>query len=556
MGTARLSLCIIAGNEETVIRRCLDTFAKGIPVDELIVVRAYGCTPPDRTLEIAREYGAKTAEYKNAPEHADWPHIDNFAAARNVAWDMATGDVLMWVDCDDTAVPHTLKRIRELADNMPADMVRMPYVISGQPISPLRERLFKRGISRWENAVHECCPINPGCTHYVVKDAAILHTPEEHKQGSNARNIRILDTVKDKNNSEKFYYHMELLGMKRFEEAAKAGIEAWKDPALPEVNKYEVLMNLNSLATTPQKKATLLHEGMKLSPWRREAVGRLACDAMDEGDNERALAYARMMCALPAPVPPTWNQRHHLYGWAGKMILAQALRLNGDDAAAERLDRDRCPRPRFSVLHATRSRPHKAAEIQKLFIDRAHDPESVEYIYAVDEDDTESRKVLSRFGLVVVPPGGGIVKAINAAALKARGQILVMAADDCLPPPRWDYDVWQKMGDVHEPRVLAVSDGYRKDALITHPIMNRAFYRRQGYFFCPEYPHLFCDTELTHRAHRAGQIIDGRDLIFRHNNPIFTGERPDALAQERNSLDAYRIGSEIFKRRNPDAQIK
>lgn len=555
MGT-RLSLCIIAGNEESVIRRCLDTFAKGIPVDELIVVRAYGATPPDRTLEIAREYGAVTAEYKNAPEYADWPHIDNFAAARNMAWDLATGDVLMWVDCDDTAVPHSLKRIRELADNMPADMVRMPYVISGQPIAPLRERLFKRGIGRWENAVHECCPIDPGCTFHVVTDAAILHTPEEHKQGSNARNIRILETVKDKNNAEKFYFHMELLGMKRYDEAVKAGMTALDDSALPIINRYEVLMNLNSLAKAGDQKAAILHKAVMLCPWRREAIGRLACDAMDEGDYVHALAYARMMNALPAPVPATWNQRQALYGWAGKMILAQALRMNGQIEEAAKLDRDRCPRPKFSVLHATRARPHKAAEIQKLFIDRAHDPESVEYIFALDEDDAESRRLLARFGPVIVKPGGGVVRAINAAALKARGQILIMAADDCLPPPRWDYDVSLKFEGVDAPRVLAVSDGFRKDPLIAHPIMNRAFYRQQGYFFCPEYPHLYCDTEMTHRALKAGQVLDGREMIFRHNNPIFTGDAQDALAQERNSQEAYRVGREIFVRRNPDAVLK
>lgn len=556
MGT-RLSLCLIAGNEEAIIRRCLDTFAKGIPVDELIVVRAIGNQHPDGTLRIAREeYGARTAEYNNAAEYADWPHVDNFAAARNTAWDMATGDVVMWVDCDDTALPASLRRIREIADNMPADMVRMPYVISGQPISPLRERLFKRGISRWENAVHECCPIDVGCTSAVVSDAAILHTPEEHKQGSNARNLKILGTVKEKNNAEKFYYHMELLGMKRYEESAAAGIEAIKDPALPLVNRYEVFLNLNSMAPAPAQKAMLLHEAVKLCPWRREAVLRLACDAMDNGDFISALAYARMGSTLPEPTPATWNQRRALYGWGGKMILAQALRLNGETEQAAKLDRDRCPRPKFSVLHATRGRPQKAAEIQKLFIDRAHDQESIEYLYAVDEDDELSQAVLARFPLVIVPPGGGVVKAINAAAMKARGHILVMAADDCVPPPRWDYDVWQLLGEQTAPRVLAVSDGFRKDALLAHPIMNRQFYRQQGYFFCPEYPHLFCDTELSHRAHKAGQVINGRELVFRHNNPIFTGETPDELAKERNSPEAYAVGQAIFERRNPDCVLR
>jgi glycosyltransferase involved in cell wall biosynthesis len=553
----KLSLCIIAGNEETVIRRCLETFAKGIPVDELIVVRAYGTTPPDRTLEIAREFGAITAEYKNAPQYADWPHVDNFSAARQQAWDMATGDVLMWVDCDDTAVPHTLRRIRELADDMPADVVVMPYSITGQPIAPMRERLLKRGVGRWENAVHECCRCKDGTTRFDVTDAAILHSPEENKQGSNARNLRILDTLQVKNSAEKFFYHMELLGSKRFDEAFQAALECLKDRTLAAVNRYEVFMNLNSLAKNGREKASMLMEAVKLCPWRREAIGKLAVDAMNRGDPVDALAYARMMNALPEPEVKSAYHRAPLYTWAGPMILAQALRLNGEHTTAATLDRRRCPKPRFSVLHATRSRPQQAAEICALFHDRAYDPSSVEYLFAVDEDDEESQTVLARFPLIIVPPGGGVVRAINAAAAKARGEILVMAADDCLPPPRWDYDVWQKFQRGPAlPHVLAVADGFRTDGLITHPIMNRAFYRQQGYFFCPEYPHLFCDTELTHRARKAGQVIDGSDLIFRHNNPIFTGESPDALAVKRNSADAYRAGFEIFQRRNPDAVSK
>lgn len=560
MGTVKLSLCIIAGNEEGLIRRCLDTFAKGIPVDELIVVRAVGSRKPDRTLDIARdEYGAIVSEYFNAPEHADWPHVDNFGAARQKAWGLASGDVLMWVDCDDTAVPHSLKRLREYADNMPADAVLMPYTVTGQPVAHFRERLLKRGVGTWGNAVHEVCSCPDGSTYMTVKDCAILHSPGEekgHDGSSNDRNLRILDSIKEKNSAEKFFYHLELLGAKRYEEAVKAAMHSLNDPTLCDVNRYEIFMNLNGLAKGWKEKAGLLMEAIKLCPWRREAIARMSCDAMSRGDPVDALAYARMMVALPEPEIKAAYHRLPLYGWAGKMILAQAHRLNGNHAEADRLDVSRCPRPRFSVLHATRSRPVQAAEICKLFIDRAADPESVEYIFAVDSDDKESQAILARFPLVIVPPGGGVVRAINAAANKARGAVLVMAADDCLPPPRWDFDVWEKLGAIQKPAVLAVSDGYRKDALLAHPIMNHAFYRQQGYFFCPEYPHLFCDTELTHRAHKAGQVIDGRDLVFRHNNPIFTGQQPDALAQERNSFEAYRSGSEIFKRRNPDCPIK
>lgn len=206
----------------------------------------------------------------------------------------------------------------------------------------------------------------------------------------------------------------------------------------------------------------------------------------------------------------------------------------------------------ISVLHATRGRPEKAKEVRAAFFNRASRNAKIEYIFAVDEDDKESREALKSFRQVVVPPAGGIVRAINAAAKEATGKVLIMAADDCLPPPDWDVGVIESFGvELHEPRVLMTSDGHSKQFLIPHPVITRAFYSAQGYFFCPDYPHLFCDTELTVRAAESNQIIDARHLIFDHQHPMFTGATPDALHTERNSPAAWETGKAIFNRRNP-----
>lgn len=209
----------------------------------------------------------------------------------------------------------------------------------------------------------------------------------------------------------------------------------------------------------------------------------------------------------------------------------------------------------ISVLHATRGRPAQALRIRETFLRNAMSKD-FEYVFAVDEDDAESIKALREFNPVIVPPSGGIVAAINAAAKFAKGRILIMAADDCVPPVMWDRSVRQALrGHLHEPRVLAVGDGFSNQALITHPIMTRAFYEAQGgYFYCPEYPHLFCDTELTERAQANRQIIDAGDIVFRHEHPMFTGAKPDALHAERNSKQAWETGRAIFRRRNPNSK--
>ena len=73
-----LSLCMITKNEEKNISRCLDSI-KDI-VDEIIIVDT-GST--DKTIEIAKSYGANIYHYK-------WNN--DFSKARNVSLQKATKD--------------------------------------------------------------------------------------------------------------------------------------------------------------------------------------------------------------------------------------------------------------------------------------------------------------------------------------------------------------------------------------------------------------------------------------------------------------------------------
>ena len=81
----KISIYMIAGHEAAFMHRCLTAFKPYC--DELVVCIAQGGRPDDGTREIAEKSGAKIVEYKNAPAGASWPHVDNFAAARNTALD-------------------------------------------------------------------------------------------------------------------------------------------------------------------------------------------------------------------------------------------------------------------------------------------------------------------------------------------------------------------------------------------------------------------------------------------------------------------------------------
>src|SRR5205085_1718017 len=96
----RVSLCMIARNEERFLPACLD--AVRAAVDEIVLVDT-GST--DRTVAIAESYGARVL-------HERWD--DDFSAPRNVSLRAATGDWILVLDADEVVQPGGTAKIREL----------------------------------------------------------------------------------------------------------------------------------------------------------------------------------------------------------------------------------------------------------------------------------------------------------------------------------------------------------------------------------------------------------------------------------------------------------
>jgi tetratricopeptide (TPR) repeat protein len=95
----RISACLIARNEAANLARCLNSL-KGL-VDEVVVVDT-GST--DETVAIAHSFGATVG-------HFAW--CDDFAAARNAALDLATGDWVLWIDADEELDPASAPALRK-----------------------------------------------------------------------------------------------------------------------------------------------------------------------------------------------------------------------------------------------------------------------------------------------------------------------------------------------------------------------------------------------------------------------------------------------------------
>ncbi|MEZ6036277.1 MAG: glycosyltransferase [Planctomycetota bacterium] len=141
----RISLCMIARNEERFLDGCLQRAKDAF--DELILVDT-GST--DRTVAIAESYGAKVL-YQN------WQ--DDFSKPRNLGLEAATGDWILVLDADEFLQPGACERIRELVEDPKTLGVHMRFVNdygNGKTIGVMMVRLFRNlpGI-HYQNIIHE-----------------------------------------------------------------------------------------------------------------------------------------------------------------------------------------------------------------------------------------------------------------------------------------------------------------------------------------------------------------------------------------------------------------
>jgi glycosyltransferase involved in cell wall biosynthesis len=145
----RLSVTIIAWNEEERLRACLESVAWA---DEIIVVDAEST---DKTVQCAREFTDKI-----------WVRPwTGFAAQKNFALEQATGEWVLSLDADERATPELRERIgRIVRANGPADGYSIPrknvfwgaWVRHGGLYPDHQLRLFRRAAGRFaDSAVHE-----------------------------------------------------------------------------------------------------------------------------------------------------------------------------------------------------------------------------------------------------------------------------------------------------------------------------------------------------------------------------------------------------------------
>ncbi|MBR1608423.1 MAG: glycosyltransferase family 2 protein, partial [Kiritimatiellae bacterium] len=164
----KLSVCIITGNEEENIRRCLESVSFA---DEIVVVDSFST---DRTLEIVREFTDRVFQHR-------WL---GYIGQKSIARGLARGEWILFVDADEAVSPGLRAEIEALfRDGVPDevagfDFPRMVWFLHrwirhGDWYPDAKLRLFRKERGR-------CCGTEPHERIDVSGEVRHLKSPLYH----------------------------------------------------------------------------------------------------------------------------------------------------------------------------------------------------------------------------------------------------------------------------------------------------------------------------------------------------------------------------------------
>lgn len=188
---------------------------------------------------------------------------------------------------------------------------------------------------------------------------------------------------------------------------------------------------------------------------------------------------------------------------------------------------ERAPIIHISVIHPSRGRAAQARDTYAKWISKLSGKYDIEYIVSIDFSDPQIESYKSLFAgtqaKVIINHNSSIVDAVNVGGLNSSGKLIIVNSDDFDCPKDWDetiYTIFKSIHNGERPRdglVLKTFDG-QEPWIVTLPIVDRAWYEREGCIYQPGYKHMFCDTDLTHKAELMGSLIFRNDILFKQDH--------------------------------------
>jgi tetratricopeptide (TPR) repeat protein len=344
----KLSLCMIVRDEEEMLPRCLAAAAPA--VDEIVIVDTGS---RDRTIEIAGSFGARVIE-------REW--TGSFSDARNVSFEHATGDWLLYLDADEVLVGEDVDRLRALTGRTWREafyLVETSYTgeagdgtaMTHNALRIFRNRAQYRFVGRLHEQIFQCLPPYGSerieHTSIRVEHYGYLGTIRDAKEKSR-RNIDLLRKQMAEADPHPFLHFN--LGS----EYAAAGDDA---AALEQLERAwamvrgdvdqlgdwtpTLMVRLSSALRSCRRAEEAIEraqEGLDLFPLFTDLVFSQALAARQLGRKDEAIAYYRR-CIEMGDAPAAYGSTLGCGTYLPRIALAELhLERGALDAARELLD--------------------------------------------------------------------------------------------------------------------------------------------------------------------------------------------------------------------------
>lgn len=305
----KLSVCLIVRDCEETVKLTLDSVKDF--ADEIVVVDTGS---KDNTVEVVKSYP------KVKLDHFEW--IDDFSAARNYSFSLATGDWIMWLDAGDVIPPPQqvafahLKQSDALKEGSGVDVVCCELNRSIEPETGkvifhyTVPRIVRRSANpRWEGAVHEM--MLSDTTNAIYFAEGFVNDPEGFSKVATDRNITILERVIGEGDNKPrtlYYYANELRDHGRYEEAITAYQNFLQRMAETQAFTWEYYEALLSMAKCHRPlnrngdAASALLQAIYYNSTRAEAFVMMGDLYYDEGKWAQALPFYLAVLGMKQPI--------------------------------------------------------------------------------------------------------------------------------------------------------------------------------------------------------------------------------------------------------------
>jgi tetratricopeptide (TPR) repeat protein len=359
----RLSLCMIVRDEQEMLPRCLESVAGA--VDEIVIVDTGSS---DATIEIARSFGARVIEH-------EWR--GSFAQARNVSFDAACGDWLMYLDADELLVHEDAELLRSLTGRTWREAFYLSETSytgeldGGSAVAHGALRVFRnRPEYRFEGRVHEqiahrlpaYLPERIEATEVRVEHYGYLGVVRDAREKAQ-RNIELLHLQQGEGPATPFLHFnlgCEHAAAGDAPAALKEFERSWELlQALPDRDSHRFepaligrLVRALRVCERPLAALARAEDGLERYPDLTDLVLEQALAASALGQDERAIAlYER--CIEMGDAPRRYTAGVGCGSYRPRLHLAELRRARGElDQAIELLEHCLREHPRFigSVL--------------------------------------------------------------------------------------------------------------------------------------------------------------------------------------------------------------